>query len=80
MLRPSHNANCRVPSNFCRYPVIIETGPDAGYSAYAPDVPGCVPAARSMADVCTLIREALQLHLADAEERPRASEVLLVEV
>lgn len=63
-----------------RYPVIIETGPGGGYSAYVPDVPGCVAAAESRDEVRRLIEEALHLHLAGAEHRPTPSEVVLVEV
>jgi predicted RNase H-like HicB family nuclease len=63
-----------------RYPVIIETGPGGGYSAYAPDVPGCVAAASTRDEVRRLIEEALHLHLADADIRPTPSEVVLVEV
>lgn len=63
-----------------RYPVIIETGPEGGYSAYVLDVPGCVAAARSKEEVRRLIEEALHLHVADAGVRPMPSEVVLVEV
>jgi predicted RNase H-like HicB family nuclease len=63
-----------------RYPVIIETGPEGGYSAYAPDVPGCVAAASTREEVRRLIEEALHLHLSDTNERPVPSEVVLVEV
>lgn len=62
------------------YPVIIETGPNGGYSAYVPDVPGCVAAASTRAEVQQLIEEALRLHLADSDEWPQPSEVLIVEV
>lgn len=63
-----------------RYPVIIETGPAGGYSAYVPDFPGCVAAAPSKEEVRRLIEEALHLHLEGAGERPTPSEVVLVEV
>jgi predicted RNase H-like HicB family nuclease len=63
-----------------RYPVIIETGPEGGYSAYAPDVPGCVAAAPTRDEVERLIEEALKVHLADMMDRPLPSEVVLVEV
>lgn len=34
-----------------------------GYSAYAPDVPGCVAAAATLEDTERLMREALEFHL-----------------
>jgi predicted RNase H-like HicB family nuclease len=44
------------------FTIIIE---DAGsnFSAYAPDVPGCVAAADSVEEVTELLREALEQHL-----------------
>ena len=44
------------------YLVIYEHG-DQNWSAYAPDVPGCVAAADTREEVETLFKEALQLHL-----------------
>ena len=45
-----------------KYAVVIEkTG--NGYSAYAPDVPGCVAAADTRAEVRELIGEAMLLHV-----------------
>ena len=45
-----------------RYAAVIEkTG--NGYSAYVPDMPGCVAAADTLAETEVLIREAVVLHL-----------------
>ena len=44
------------------YTVIIEKTTD-GYSAYAPDLPGCVAAADTSEEVQELIREAIMLHI-----------------
>lgn len=45
-----------------QYAVVIEkTG--NGYSAYVPDMPGCVAAADTLAETEVLIREAVVLHL-----------------
>ena len=45
-----------------KYTVVIEkTG--NGYSAYAPDLPGCIAAGDSVAEVEELIREAMILHV-----------------
>lgn len=45
-----------------RYLIIIEPT-ETGYSAYSPDVPGCVAAAESQLEVEALMREAIELHL-----------------
>jgi predicted RNase H-like HicB family nuclease len=42
--------------------VIFEKGPTS-YGAYVPDVPGCVAAGKSLAEVRELIREAIQFHI-----------------
>ncbi len=44
------------------YLVIIEGSGDA-YSAYVPDLPGCVAAGDSAEEVERLIREAIPLHV-----------------
>ena len=48
-----------------RYLVIMEPTP-AGYSAYLPDVPGCVTTGRTTGEIETNMREALALHLEGA--------------
>jgi predicted RNase H-like HicB family nuclease len=50
-----------------RYLVIVEKGP-ISYGAYVPDLPGCVAAGESEAEVLSLIREAVELHLEGLEE------------
>ena len=46
-----------------QYTIVIEkTG--NGYSAYAPDLPGCVAAADTQAEVAALMREAVAQHVA----------------
>jgi predicted RNase H-like HicB family nuclease len=45
-----------------RYLVVVERGPTS-YGAYVPDLPGCVAAGESEAEVLSLIREAIELHL-----------------
>jgi predicted RNase H-like HicB family nuclease len=44
------------------YTIIIE---DAGsnFAAHAPDVPGCVDAAKTVEETRTLMEEALELHI-----------------
>ncbi|MGE5594675.1 MAG: type II toxin-antitoxin system HicB family antitoxin [Hyphomicrobiales bacterium] len=50
------------------YTVILEPGPP-NWSAYVPDLPGCVAAAETREETLDLIREALALHLAGLRER-----------
>jgi len=50
-----------------QYAVVVEkTG--NGYSAYVPDLPGCVAAARTRVETERLIREAIQFHLEGLRE------------
>lgn len=44
------------------YAVIIE-GEGDSYSAYVPELPGCVAAGKSIAEVDQLIREAIDFHI-----------------
>ena len=52
-----------------RYLVIMEPTP-SGYSAYLPDVPGCITTGRTTAEVQTNMREALAL---DRQRRQAAT-------
>jgi predicted RNase H-like HicB family nuclease len=45
-----------------RYAVVVEKAAH-NYSAYVPDLPGCVAAAETEGEVLELIREAVDLHL-----------------
>ncbi len=49
------------------YAVIIEKGA-TGYSAYAPDLPGCGAAAATKAETRALIKEAIAFHLEGLRE------------
>ena len=66
------------------YAVVIErTG--GTYSAYVPDLPGCVAAGASIDEITALIRDAIDLHIeslrAHGEPVPRpTTAVRLVEV
>ena len=51
-----------------RYTIIIERGPNS-FSAYAPDLPGCVAAADTEAETIKLMEEALALHIEDMRAR-----------
>lgn len=45
-----------------KYAVIIEQGPTS-FSAYVPDLPGCVAAADTHEEVLELIRSAIEFHI-----------------
>jgi predicted RNase H-like HicB family nuclease len=45
-----------------RYAVVIEKA-DANYSAYVPDLPGCVATGTTVKDVEAEIREAIRFHI-----------------
>ena len=45
-----------------KYAVVIERG-EKSYGAYVPDLPGCVAAAETRAEVEKLIAEAINLHI-----------------
>lgn len=45
-----------------RYAIVIEKA-DGNYSAYAPDLPGCVATGVSIEEVETEMRVAIELHL-----------------
>jgi predicted RNase H-like HicB family nuclease len=67
-----------------RYLVVVEKG-NNGYGAYVPDLPGCVAAASSRAEVLKLIREAIEFHIqgllqAGEPVPPPSSDGELVEV
>ena len=59
-----------------RYAIVIEAA-DSNYSAYVPDLPGCVATGPTIAEAEQAIREAIEFHLeglrADNLPIPRAS-------
>lgn len=50
-----------------RYAVVIEKA-EGNYSAYVPDLPGCVATAASVAEVESEIREAIRFHIDGLKE------------
>jgi len=67
-----------------RYAIVIEKAQD-NYSAYVPDLPGCVATGASLDEVETHIREAIEFHLDGLREDgtpppPPSSHVEYVEV
>ena len=45
-----------------KYAVVIEKAPN-NYSAYVPDIPGCIAAAETLPEIEALIQEAITYHL-----------------
>jgi predicted RNase H-like HicB family nuclease len=67
-----------------RYAVVIEQA-DSNYSAYVPDLPGCVATGASVPETEQAIREAIEFHLEGLREDgapipPPTSRVDYVEV
>ena len=50
-----------------RYAVVIEKAGD-NYSAYVPDLPGCVATAESVAELEWELREAIRFHIEGLKE------------
>ena len=61
-----------------KYAIIFEKSLN-GYSAYAPDLPGCVAAGDTLEETRLLMARALEMHLdamrADGDEIPEPSKV-----
>lgn len=67
-----------------RYAVVIERAGD-NFSAYVPDLPGCIATGATLAEVETNIREAIEFHIEGLKEDgaqvpPPSSQVEYVEV
>ncbi len=66
-----------------KYPVIYESTP-TGFSAYVPDLPGCVAAGESLEETRALIIGALEMHIegmrADGSAIPSPSLCELAEI
>ncbi len=50
-----------------KYLVVVEKSAN-GYSAYVPDLPGCVAAAKGRGEIVTLIQEAIEFHIEGLRE------------
>ena len=67
-----------------KYVVVIERG-KSNFSAYVPDLPGCVAAADTVEELERLIQEAIEFHIAGLREEgadvpPSSSTALEIEV
>jgi predicted RNase H-like HicB family nuclease len=50
-----------------QYAIIVETGANT-YSAYVPDLPGCVAAGDTLEEVMQLMQEAIEFHIESLRE------------
>jgi predicted RNase H-like HicB family nuclease len=50
-----------------RYAIVIEKGPE-NYSAYVPDLPGCVSTGSTVSDAEENIKEAISFHIDGLKE------------
>lgn len=47
-----------------QYAIVIETAPgSSNYSAYVPDLPGCITTGRTIEEVKRNMQEAIELHI-----------------
>lgn len=51
-----------------RYTVILEQG-ERSWGAHVPDLPGCIAAGESRAEVLALIQEAVEIHIEGLKEQ-----------
>ena len=51
-----------------RYAIVIEHVPGSNYSAYVPDLPGCIATADSLEEIKRLMREGIEFHLEGMRE------------
>jgi predicted RNase H-like HicB family nuclease len=51
-----------------QYAIVIEKVPDSNYSAYVPDLPGCISVGETLNEVTQMIQEAIELHIEGMRE------------
>jgi predicted RNase H-like HicB family nuclease len=51
-----------------KYAIVIEHAPGSNYSAYVPDLPGCVTTGDTPEEVKQLMQEAIEFHLEGMRE------------
>jgi predicted RNase H-like HicB family nuclease len=56
-------------TNKHEFDVVFEPQDDGGYTAYVPDLPGCVSEGETLDEAAAMIREAMALYLESRQER-----------
>jgi predicted RNase H-like HicB family nuclease len=51
-----------------QYAIVIEKATDSNYSAYVPDLPGCVATADTLEEIKRLMQEGIAFHLEGMRE------------
>jgi predicted RNase H-like HicB family nuclease len=51
-----------------QYAIVIEHVPGSNYSAYAPDLPGCIATGDTIEEVTQLMREGIEFHIEGMRE------------
>ena len=51
-----------------QYAIVIEKAPGSNYSAYVPDLPGCVATADTLDEIKRLMQEGIAFHLEGMRE------------
>ena len=51
-----------------QYAIVIEKAPGSNYSAYVPDLPGCIATADSIEEIKRLMEEGIAFHLEGMRE------------
>jgi predicted RNase H-like HicB family nuclease len=51
-----------------KYAIVIEKAPGSNYSAYVPDLPGCIATGESLEEIRRLMREGIEFHLEGMRE------------
>ena len=51
-----------------QYAIVIEKAPGSNYSAYVPDLPGCVATADTLDEIKQLMREGIAFHIEGLRE------------
>ncbi len=46
-----------------KYAIVIEHAPGSNYSAYVPDLPGCITTGDTVEEIKRLMEEAIEFHL-----------------
>ncbi len=63
-----------------KYAIVIEKVPGSNYSAYVPDLPGCVATGETLEEVKRLMKEGIEFHLEGMREDGDAIPEPLTEV
>lgn len=61
-----------------RFKVVLEPSDEGGYTVYVPALPGCISEGDDTEEAMRNIQEAIELYLADPEDKPLSDPAVLV--